>query len=148
MIELFNMECIPHSIHLYLHPFQEENIMKQLYQFSAILIGTIAAIVIVSLTGAGQRPALAMPPSPDSLSRSLVADDTECDNTRTVQVSGAAAINVRPDRALIQLGVESTADTPEQVQANNNIAIQKIVAAIRTFGVAEKDIATDHQPDR
>lgn len=118
--------------------------MKQFYQFSAMLIGTIVALVLLAPGSLRQSPALAMgTPVPD-LTELLPADDTACDNTRTVQVSGAAAINVRPDRALIQLGVESTAATPKQVQADNNLAIEKITQAIGDLGIAEKHIATDY----
>jgi uncharacterized protein YggE len=61
-----------------------------------------------------------------------------------VQVSGAATINVTPDRVLVKLGVESNATTPEAVQAQNMASSQNIIRAARALGVAAKDISTDY----
>jgi hypothetical protein len=52
-------------------------------------------------------------------------------------------INITPDRALIQLGVQSNGQTPEAVEAANTAAIQRVVNAVRSLGVESKDIATD-----
>ena len=52
-------------------------------------------------------------------------------------------INVTPDRALIQLGVQSNGMTPDMVEAANSAAIQKVMKAVQARGVAAKDIATD-----
>ena len=70
--------------------------------------------------------------------------DEACSNARSVQVSGAAVINVTPDRALIQLGVQSNGTTPESTQSANFQEIQRVTAAVRALGVADKDIATDY----
>ena len=66
-----------------------------------------------------------------------------CDTGRTVQVSGTAVINVTPDRALIQLGVQSLGDTPAKVEMGNSFAINRVVRALKALGIAEKDIVTD-----
>jgi uncharacterized protein YggE len=66
-----------------------------------------------------------------------------CDSSRTVQVTGSATVNVTPDRALIQLGVQSNGATPDAVQSANSVAIQKVMAALKAQGVEAKDIATD-----
>ena len=66
-----------------------------------------------------------------------------CDSSRTIQVSGTAVINVIPDRALIQLGVQSNGSTPAAVDAVNSAAIQAVINAVRSLGVESKDIATD-----
>ena len=68
---------------------------------------------------------------------------TSCDSSRTVNVSGTALINVAPDRALIQLGVESNGVTPAAVENANEVAIQRVIKAIESLGVAYKDIVTD-----
>lgn len=67
-----------------------------------------------------------------------------CASGRSVQVSGAAVINVTPDRALVQLGVQSTGVSPDLVQAANRQEIQRVIAAVRALGVDAKDIATDY----
>lgn len=112
--------------------------MKSLSQTLTTLLGVIAGGIVVLHLAWGQ----ASPALPVALAQSN--GDKSCDNTRTVQVSGAAAINVTPDRALLQLGVTSTAPTPEEVEADNTAAIKNIIAAVRQLGVADKDIATDY----
>lgn len=71
------------------------------------------------------------------------ADQKACDNTRTVQVTGSATVNVTPDRASIQLGVQSNGFTPKAVQAANSAAMQKVIKALQEQGIEAKDIATD-----
>ena len=66
-----------------------------------------------------------------------------CDSTRTVQVTGSALINVTPDRALVQLGVQSNGVTVDAVQNTITLAIQRVISALRLHGVEPKDIATD-----
>jgi uncharacterized protein YggE len=66
-----------------------------------------------------------------------------CDSSRSVQVSGTAVVNVVPDRALVQLGVQSNGSTPGAVESANTNAIQKVIKAVQALGVPPKDIATD-----
>jgi uncharacterized protein len=66
-----------------------------------------------------------------------------CNNSRSVNVSGAAVVNVIPDRALLQLGVQSTGATPDAVRSANDQEIKKVIQAISALGVQAKDIATD-----
>jgi uncharacterized protein len=71
------------------------------------------------------------------------AAQSTCDVSRSVQVSGTAVVNVTPDRALIQLGVQSNGRTAAAVQAANTIAIEHVVRAVKALGVDAKDISTD-----
>lgn len=70
--------------------------------------------------------------------------DGTCASGRSVQVSGAAVINVTPDRALLQLGVQSNGTSPDIVHSVNVQEIQKVINAVRALGVETKDIATDY----
>jgi uncharacterized protein len=70
--------------------------------------------------------------------------DVDCDKSRSLQVSGTAVINVVPDRAMIQLGVQSNGLTPDAVHAENMRAIQKVINAIKALGIESKSISTDH----
>jgi uncharacterized protein YggE len=117
--------------------------MKQFHQFSTFLFGAAIVILILSATGVAQQPAWAMATPMATPAAHLASAEANCNKDRTVQVSGAAAINVRPDRVLIQLGVESVGDTPEEARTDNNLAMQKISDAIRRLGIPDKDIATD-----
>ena len=72
-----------------------------------------------------------------------------CNTGRSVNVSGTAVVNVIPDRALIQLGVESNGVTPSEVEAANARAIQRVIQAIQALGVESKDMpptATSSSP--
>jgi uncharacterized protein YggE len=69
--------------------------------------------------------------------------ENTCNTDRTIQVSGTATVNVSPDRALVQLGVQSNGQTPREVQAKNAAAISKVIRAVRTLGVEARDISTD-----
>jgi uncharacterized protein YggE len=60
-----------------------------------------------------------------------------------VQVSGTAVVNVKPDRALIKLGVQSNGRSAKEAQAENAAAISKVVKALKALGIESKDIATD-----
>jgi hypothetical protein len=73
-----------------------------------------------------------------------LAAGSECDSSRTVQVSGSAVIKVVPDLVTIQLGVTSNDTTPQGVYDKNTAAMKKVMAAIRALGVADKDISTDY----
>ena len=73
-----------------------------------------------------------------------LAAGSECDSSRTVQVSGSAVIKVVPDLVTIQLGVTSNATTPQDVYDKNTAAMKKVVAAIQLLGVADKDLSTDY----
>jgi uncharacterized protein YggE len=66
-----------------------------------------------------------------------------CDSSRSIQVSGAAVVNVTPDRALIKLGVQSNGKSAKEAQARNAVTIRQVVMALKTLGIEEKDIATD-----
>jgi uncharacterized protein YggE len=104
------------------------------------LINSILAALVVFILFTAKLPdfsAQAAPLSPTSQSSTI------CNSMRTVQVTGSALINVTPDRALIQLGVQSNGVTPEAVEQANSTAIQKVLKSIMAQGVEAKDIATD-----
>lgn len=66
-----------------------------------------------------------------------------CDSSRSVQVSGTALIHVTPDRARVELGVQSNGKTIKAVESANNLAIQQVKSALKRMGIEEKDISTD-----
>jgi len=102
--------------------------------FNLVLIGILALLAINA----------ARPPAAASASPTPAPAEASCDTGRSVQVSGTATINVTPDRALLQLGVQSTGNTPDSVQNLNFQQIQRVTAAVRALGVEAKDIATDY----
>ncbi len=103
--------------------------------FQTLLVAcAIALLVPVRFLNVSARA-----PEPNT----MAAAPTSCASGRTIYVTGAATINVVPDRALIQLGVQSNGSTPTAVQAANSAAIQRVLKALQARGVAAKDLATD-----
>jgi uncharacterized protein len=109
-------------------------------QFSTFINGVLASILVFILffsvlpnARAGATPT----PQP------LTEPKTICDSTRTVQVGGTAVVNVTPDRALIQLGVQSNGRTAADVQAANATAIERVTRAVKVSGIEARDISTD-----
>jgi len=110
--------------------------MKQIATFISAILAAVLVFLLLSadlLTVKAQGATSAPTPQPQPV----------CDSSRTVQVTGSAMINVTPDRALIQLGVQSNGATPDAVQLANSLAIQKVIKALLAQGVEAKDIATD-----
>jgi uncharacterized protein YggE len=110
--------------------------MKQLTTtLNLILLATIIFILLAfSQPGTDAR---AMQPGQVS------GDPDPCVTSRTVQVSGTAVVNVPPDRALIQLGVQSNGMTPSEVENANAVAIQRVIKSLGRLGIPSKDMVTD-----
>lgn len=103
-----------------------------------VLAGTLFFILFTAGLPAGIVQAAAQNSTTQAQSQPPV-----CDASRSVHVSGSALINVTPDRALVQLGVVSNGGTIVAVEMANNVAIQKVKAALAGQGVDLKDISTD-----
>ena len=61
-----------------------------------------------------------------------------------ITVSGEAVVNVKPDKIVISLGIETKDNDIMVAKQKNNDILKKAVAAVKECGVAEKDIQTDH----
>ena len=122
--------------------------MNRIRQLSSTMAGPLLGGLVVLAVGTWQpqswvQAALAATPTPAASSGPHV-EGVICNTGRTVRVSGAAVVNVTPDRALIKLGVQSNAPTPDGVQAMNTRAIREVIDAVRGLGVDAKDIKTDN----
>ncbi|MBI3162757.1 MAG: SIMPL domain-containing protein [Chloroflexi bacterium] len=114
--------------------------MKQTPAYINSILLAVIAFLLLS-TSLPVSSVQAAPPSPTS--EPVTTTQTSCDSTRTVQVTGTALINVTPDRALIQLGVQSNGATVDMVEFANSAAINKVIKALKAQGVDPKDISTD-----
>ena len=115
--------------------------MKQIQSVVNMLFACVLVFVLcaVGLPNFHAQAATATPsPAPTGS-----APASACDPARTVQVSGTAVVNVKPDRALIQLGVQSNGKSPQEAQAKNSAAISRVTKALKTLGIESKDIATE-----
>lgn len=61
-----------------------------------------------------------------------------------IQVVGQGEVRVKPDVALINLGVEAQAKTAAEARSQAAQAMGQVLEALRSSGVAEKDIRTYH----
>lgn len=113
-------------------------------QTTMILNSVLACTLVLTLILFG-LPSLGVKATPVIEVTPQVNEKAEvvCDTGRSIQVSGTAAVNVIPDRVLIQLGVQSNATTPQRVEAVNSATINKMIRALKALGVEEKDIVTD-----
>ncbi len=106
------------------------------YSLNLTLVAMVVALAaLLTAFWRPQTPAKALAPSPA---------ESGCDSARSIQVTGTATVNVTPDRALIDLGVQSNGTTPDSVHAENMRAIQKVINVVRSLGIDPKDIATDY----
>ena len=108
-------------------------------QTSNVLYLVLIAVLVVLVLG-NWRPL----PAAAAASSAPAQADSACDPARSVEVSGAAVVYVTPDRALIQLGVQSNGTNPNAVHNTNVQKIQQVIKAVRALGVEAKDIATDY----
>ena len=61
---------------------------------------------------------------------------------RTLSVSGTGTAYLAPDIAYLFLGVHTEKLTAAEAVAENNTQTQKVIQALKDFGIAEKDIRT------
>ena len=66
----------------------------------------------------------------------------ESDFPPAISVTGEASISVPPDRAEIDAGVTTDAKTAREASDANNVAMGKVLAALKGAGVDEKDVQT------
>lgn len=86
----------------------------------------------------------ALHPGAEVAAQPAALTQDSCESSRSVRVSGAAVVYVTPDRALLQLGVQSNGATPDSVRSANEKDIQLVMRAVEALGVQAKDIATDY----
>jgi uncharacterized protein len=78
-----------------------------------------------------------------------VAQTSEPERPRTLHVSAHASVQRAPDRAVVQLAVETVAETALAATAANAAAMDRVLAALREIGIPEAHIRTtriDLQP--
>jgi len=113
--------------------------MKHISTFANTVLAAILILIVLTTWLPGFTAHAATPtPEPQSTEESA----NVCNTSRTVQVSGTAVVNVSPDRALIQLGVQSNGKSPKEVQSRNASTISRVMKAIKALDIEVKDIST------
>lgn len=99
-------------------------------QIAGAFLGTLAAgALIVAITKA-------LGPIPLSISQ------VTTNKTSTFDVSGEGQITTTPDRAEINLGIQTNDTTVQAVQTKGNTVIKKITDDLTGMGIAKDDIKT------
>lgn len=63
---------------------------------------------------------------------------------RTISMTGHGEVRKAPDRAVVSVGVQSTADTAQAALAANSEAMNRIFTSLRAAGIADKFIQTSN----
>lgn len=115
--------------------------MKHLSTFVNTILAVVLILILLTLglPNFGAQAANLTPTVTTEAPQAGVA----CNSNRSVQVSGTAVVNVLPDRALIQLGVQSNGRTPKEVQAKNSATLIRVIKSLQNLGIEAKDISTD-----
>jgi uncharacterized protein YggE len=66
------------------------------------------------------------------------------DDHPNITVNGEAVVNVRPDKIVLSLGIETWNTNIMVAKQRNNDILAETIAAIRESGIPEKEIQTDH----
>jgi uncharacterized protein len=74
--------------------------------------------------------------------RTSMAAEGDKDTQRAVSVSATGSVAAEPDVAYVTAGVVAEADTAREAIARNNAAMAKVLAGLKSAGVAAKDLQT------
>ncbi len=97
------------------------------------MMRTVTIFVAAALTGCASLPATTAAQQPEPGVPSV---------TRSIQVNAQASVARVPDRATVELAVETTAKTAQEAAAQNARAMKAVLDAVRAVGVPERNIRT------
>jgi len=96
-----------------------------------VLVVLLLVVLLLGLSLVGLLPA----PSGSQ----VLAEETEA--IGTLSVAGQGRLSVKPDEAVVELGVVTNGKTAKEAQEANNRLMDQVLAALKTV-VAEKDLQT------
>ena len=109
------------------------------------LLALVIGVALLGAVGLAFVPhANASPSTPSEATPESVADSGSNINSQYtgIWVTGEGKVTVVPDVAILSLGVEAQAITVQQAMDEAAIAMDRVMAALRANGVAERDIQT------
>jgi len=116
------------------------------YILISLLVATL--LLTVGLLGCnGSTPADTTPePAPPTAAPVAVPEVNVSLNTQSegIWVRGTGKVTVTPDIALLLLGIEAQEVSVAEAQASSSVAMEKVMTALASNGVAEKDIQTQN----
>lgn len=114
-----------------------------------ILTSIFAALTVASMVfAAGCSQAIpvanaaAANPNVKTALMAAAAGDTTGSTSTGISVSGTGTITIKPDTAIFTLGVETDATEAGAARKANDEKMAKVLAALKTAGVADADITT------
>lgn len=116
--------------------------MKPILSIANIVLAVVLILILLS-SGLPNYSVQAAAQTPTATADPDHQAQSACDPQRSVNVSGTAIVNILPDRALLQLGVQSNGKTPREVQAQNAESIRGVIEALTRLGIQVRDISTD-----
>ncbi len=105
--------------------------------FEKALLATIAgAVLVIALVLAARGPAVAAAGS------QVVTGGSSGGIAPGIVTLGDATVKIKPDLAILTVGAVAQADTAAQAQTVVAQRVDRILAAAKTLGIADKDVAT------
>ena len=109
---------------------------------AAILIAVAAVIVTFALVSMDGSQAAASPEVGERAVETSAPAAYGTDNQTGIWVSGQGTLSVTPDLAIIDLGVESFAESVSEANKQAATSMDAIIAALKKQGIKEADIQT------
>jgi uncharacterized protein YggE len=100
----------------------------------------VAAVTAPALTGF--TVAYAQDPTPTPAPEGPVAPPANQNLPRTITVVGDGTVNIQPDVARANIGVEVINASVDEAAAENSRVTEQVLAALAEMGIAEEDIQT------
>ncbi len=103
---------------------------SMIYPRAAALFGAVLATIAVSHNSFCQAAPMDEQPGENS------------ERFPTLTVTGHGTVNARPDRGIVQLGVEAQANTAESAQQGVNGSMERVIEAVKKLGVEKHSVQT------
>ena len=100
------------------------------------VLGLILVVAVSGVFGCSQGSAAGGAP--------LILQPNNNTTQGDIQVAGYGELTLVPDLATLRLGITSQEDSVAKAQAEASKAMNKVMAALKAHGVAEKDIQTQY----
>jgi uncharacterized protein len=107
--------------------YRDRSKEEPLMSLAKIALAAVAGALLVGVAGIGR---------PDAARSAAELD-------RAITVAGSGSVSVVPDRARFAFGVETRARTAAEALQQNADVMRKVIAALKTAGVADRDVQTE-----
>lgn len=109
----------------------------------SVVIGLAAVMVLATACGSNQATTAAPPSVTPGSSGYQGAPQIQVGSSQAgIWVTGRGSIDLVPDLALLNIGVETMAETVSQARDEAARAMAAIITAVKTHGIEDKDIQT------